>query len=137
MDDVALTKLICTELGTIAGWAWHENGPEYTATEVGIFYGAIGLLPDRAVGVRVYGTNDERHLGWRRVQLRLRGDPGRPDGADELAGIAFEVLQGFSRRGGISSISRQSMSPAGADDNRREERTENYLVVLDNPEALT
>jgi hypothetical protein len=29
------------------------------------------------------------------------------------------------------------MSPAGADDNRREERTENYLVVLDNPEALT
>jgi hypothetical protein len=29
------------------------------------------------------------------------------------------------------------MSPAGTDDNRREERTENYLVLLDNPEALT
>jgi len=137
LDDVALTKLVCTELGTISGWAWRENGPAYTADEVGIFYGAIGTTPDKAVGVRVYGSSAERHLGWRRVQLRLRGDPGRPDGADALATPALDALQGLSRRGGISGITRQSMAPAGADDNRREERTENYLIILDNLEALT
>jgi hypothetical protein len=29
------------------------------------------------------------------------------------------------------------MAPAGADDNRREQRTENYLIILDNLESLT
>ena len=139
LDDVALTKLICSILGGIAGWAWRENGPVYTAAEVGIFYGALGTSPDTAVGVRVYGATDSltEHYGSRRVQLRLRGEPGRPDGADVLAAPAFAALQGLSRLGGISGVSRLSMAPAGADDNRREERTENYVVLLDNPEALT
>ena len=57
MDDVALTKLICTELGTIAGLAGRDNGPAYTAAEVGIFYGALGIAPDKVVGVCVYGTS--------------------------------------------------------------------------------
>ncbi|WP_233197834.1 minor capsid protein [Cryobacterium sp. Y57] len=137
MDDVALTKIICGELGAIAGWAWRENGPVYTADEVAVFYGTLGTGPDKAAGVRVYGTTDERFLGWRRVQLRLRGGPGRPDGADALSTPSFAALHGLSRMGGISSISRESMAPAGADDNRREMRTENYLIILDNLEALT
>ena len=139
MDDVTLTMLICSILGEIPDWDWNPGDPDYiyAADPVIIFYGALGTTPDKAVGVRVYGTTDERHLGWRRVQLRLRGEPGRPDGADALATPALDVLQGFSRRGGISSITRRSMAPAGADDNRREERTENYLIILDNLEALT
>ncbi|TFD41752.1 hypothetical protein E3T37_03615 [Cryobacterium sp. TMT2-10] len=138
MDDATLTKLICSILGNIPGWDWNPDGLGPVVPDpVTIFYGALGTTPDKAAGVRVYGSTDERDLGWRRVQLRLRGEPGRPDGADVLATPAFAALQGLSRRGGISSISRQSMAPAGADDNRREERTENYVVLLDNPEALT
>lgn len=136
-NDVELTKEVCTILGEIDGWEWRESGPAYTADEVAIFYGPIQSEPDRAVGVRVYMTAEDRinHLNWRRVQLRLRGVRGRPDGADELAAAAFAVLHGLSRRGGISDISRLSMSPLGADTNGREERTENYLIILDNQEA--
>ncbi|WP_241985520.1 minor capsid protein [Cryobacterium sp. TMT1-21] len=139
LDDATLTKLICSILGGIPSWDWNPDDPDhvYALGAVVIFYGALGTAPDKAAGVRVYGTTDERDLGWRRVQLRLRGEPGRPDGADVLAAPAFAALQGLSRLGGISSISRQSMAPAGTDDNRREERTENYLIILDNLEALT
>ena len=139
MDDEALTILICSILGEIPGWDWNLDDPDhvYASDAVVIFYGALGTEPDTAVGVRVYGTTDEDDLASRRVQLRLRGGKGRPNGADQLAAPALTTLHGVSRRGGISSIRRQSMAPAGADDNRREERTENYLIILDNLEALT
>ncbi|POH63633.1 MULTISPECIES: phage tail terminator protein [Cryobacterium] len=145
MDDVTLTKLICSILGEIPGWDWHDSdldlpGDEphvYAPDSVVVYYGSIGTEPDKAAGVRVYGTTDEQDLGWRRVQLRLRGGQGRPDGADALAAPSLGALHGLSRVGGISSISRKSMAPAGADDNRREMRTENYLIILDNLEALT
>ena len=142
---MTLTKLICSTLGEIPGWDWHDSdldAPEdephvYAPDAVVIYYGAIGTEPDKAVGVRVYGTTDEPDLSWRRAQLRLRGVAGRPDGADKLSAPSFAILHGLSRLGGISSISRQSMAPAGTDDNRREERTENYLIILDNQESLT
>jgi len=139
LDDATLTMLICATLGTIPGWDWNPDDPEhvYAKDAVVIYYGALGTEPDKGVGVRVYGTTDERDLSWRRVQLRLRGERGRPDGADRLSAPSFAILHGLSRLGGISSITRQSMAPAGADDNRREERTENYLIILDNQESLT
>lgn len=135
---MTLTKQICAVLGEITGWEWDEDEP-YTSDVVGVFYGAIGPTPDRACGVRVYATSDDdiEHIHWRRVQLRLRGGKGRPDGADVLAGQAFEVLPRLSRVGGISGVSRLSMAPAGADENGREERTENYIIILDNQEALS
>jgi hypothetical protein len=141
MDDVALTTLICERLSQIPGWAWRPEPDDepYTDDEVGIFYGQLGVSPDRAVGVRVYGTtdNEREHFHSRRVQLRLRGARGRTDGADVLAGLAFGALQGLSRVGGISDASRLSMAPAGADENGRQERTENYTIILDNQEALS
>lgn len=140
MDDAALTKLLCSILGELPGWEWQDSADQeapFPDDAVVVYYGAIGPKPDRAVGVRVYGATDEEleHLHWRRVQLRLRGEAGRPDGADALATQAFQALQGLSRVKGINGISRQSFSPAGADLNRREERTENYLIILDNQEA--
>lgn len=138
LDDVELTQEICTQLGGITGWEWRPTGPAYTSAEVGVFYGAIGTSPDRAVGVRVYGSTDTRDgPASRRVQVRFRGAPGNPAGADDLAGQAFPVLTGLSRVGGISGVSRLSMAPLGADSNRREERTDNYIITLDNQEALT
>ncbi|MFP7833133.1 minor capsid protein [Marisediminicola sp. LYQ134] len=138
MDDEQLTKTICTLLGRIPGWEWHETAAPYASTSVGVFYGPIDTTPHRAVGVRVYGTTDDKiqHLGWRRVQLRLRGGEGDPAGADRLADISFQVMVSLlNRLPGISDASRQSSAPLGADENRREERTENYLVILDNQEA--
>jgi hypothetical protein len=158
VDDVTLTKSLCEWLGGIEGWAWRETGEPYSddavapdvdlspedelapdVSEVGVFYGRLKPSPDRAVGVRIYGTTDVAHefVGWRRAQLRFRGDPDRPDGADELAVAAFARLQGLSRLGGISGVHRESMAPLGADQNGREERSDNYIIILDNQEAST
>lgn len=137
LADVELTTTIAAVLGGIDGWAWQPNGPAYTSEQVGIFYGPIQPDPDRAVGVRVYMTTDERYLAVRRVQLRFRGDKYLPHGADLLADAAFARLQGLSRIGGISGISRLSMAPLGADENGREERSDNYIITLDNQEALS
>ncbi|MFF2493252.1 minor capsid protein [Agromyces sp. NPDC058064] len=137
LTDVELTKAIAAFLGEIDGWAWRPDGPVYTDTEVGVDYGAIQADTNRRVGVRVYMTTDEQHLAVRRIQLRSRGAPGDPTGADELADAAFARLQGLSRVGGISGVSRLSMAPLGADANRREERTDNYIITLDNQEALS
>lgn len=137
MDDVALTHRICELLADVDGWEYRPDGPNYTPTEVGIFYGSIDPDPDRAVGVRVYAPDDRplEFITARRVQLRIRGAKGRRDGADQLASLAHERLQDLSRVGGISRMTRLSFSPLGADENGRQERTENYLVTLDNKEA--
>ena len=140
LDDVELTVLICSILGGIPGWDWNPDSDHvYAADAVAVFYGALQTAPDTAVGVQVYSVTDSltEHYKSRRVQLRLRGEPGRPDGADALTAPSFSALQGLSRFRGISGISRLGMGPAGTDDNRRKERTENYTVLLDNPEALT
>lgn len=131
-EDVELTKRVCELLGTIDDWVW----PSTSTADVGVFYGRIGDSPSRAVGARVYMTSDERDdVAWRRLQLRFRGERGDPTGADRLADRAFVRLHRLSRLGGISGISRLSMAPSGADENGREERTDNYLIILDNPEA--
>lgn len=139
IDDATLTKLICSLLGDVPGWEWWEHDDPYPKTSTGIYYGRIGEDPDRAIGVRVYASSDnyEESLSSRRVQLRVRGKRGDADDADHLAQIAFLRLQGLSRVGGISGIRRDSMSPLGADDNGREQRSENYTIILDNQEALS
>lgn len=137
MDDVTLTKTVCQVLADGTGWAWRPDGPAYTADEIGVFYGALGPAPDRAAGVTAYWADDELQTGLRvrRVQLRLRGDRGRPDGADELAGAAFAALHGLARVAGLSLVTRVLVAHLGADDNARQERADSYQIVLDNPEA--
>lgn len=135
MDDAELTKRILAYLGRLPGWEWRPNGPAYAAADVGLFYGQIRPDPDRAIGARVYAPADGEHLSVRRLQLRLRGARGRPDGADTLADIAFAAMSGIARLDGILSAQRISFSPLGADVNGREERTENYIITLDNLEA--
>jgi hypothetical protein len=140
MDDVTLTKTICSLLGEIDGWVWADADEHtYDLDEVAVAYGRLHDSPDQGVAVRVYMTDDDRrrHLNWRRVQLYHRGAPRRPDGADALAARSFARLQGLSRVHGISGAERLSMSPLGADGNGREERADNYLITLDNPEAST
>ena len=135
MDDAALTDRICELLGRVPGWSWLPDADDdYPANVVGIRYGATQPTPDRTIGVRVYSsTDDDTHV--RRVQIRTRGGRLDPAGADTLAGVVFTVLHGLSRWGGISDIRRISFGPLGADDLGREERSENYQIILDNPEA--
>ncbi len=136
MDDAQLTRRICELLGRVPGWLWWEDSDEaYPLTSTGIFYGATQDKPDRAIGVRCYGSTDEDVLS-RRVQLRFRGRPHLVDDADVMAGVSFTVLQGLSRVGGISDIRRISSGPLGTDSQGREERSDNYQIILDNPEVL-
>lgn len=136
MGDEELTKRLCALLGEIPTFQWMTTGT-YSPSDVAVFYGAIGEKPDRAVGVRVYAAPRDDELTERRVQIRLRGAQGAPNGADALADIVFAALQGLSRKWGISGIRRDSMAPLGADGNGRDQRSENYIITLDNLEAQT
>lgn len=139
MDDDALVYRLGEILGRIPRWVWDPEATSFSAEVVPIFYGRIDDEPDRAVGIRVYATEDQfpQTLAERRVQLRFRGGRGDPRGANKLASPAFAMLQGLSRVGGISDARRLSMAPLGADANGREERTDNYLITLDNLEATS
>lgn len=139
MDDRALTIELCERLGTLEGWAWDPDyDPDvYTPDTIGAHYGRIPATPDRALGVRVYGGSDDIEAGTktRRVQLRSRGAPGEPAGADVIADAAHDLFSSLLREGVISEVTRLSFAPLGADDSQREERTDNYLIIFDNPEA--
>lgn len=136
MDDATLTLNLCAILGDLDGFEWSEDPDvEYAAESIGVFYGAIGETPHRAVGLRVYGTPDRVFVRRRRVQAWIRGDRFDRPGADRIAGAVFTRFDNLSREGGIVSVKRDSMSPLGADDNDRERRSENYMVTLDNDEA--
>ncbi|MBW9093106.1 hypothetical protein JNB62_05375 [Microbacterium jejuense] len=139
MDDDELTFRLCEILGRIPGWVWDPTLDAFPQDSTAVFYGAVQDKPDRAVGVRVYGTEDRltEFVAERRAQLYFRGGRGDPRGANKLAAPAFTLLQGLSRVGGISDIRRMSMAPLGADTNGREERTDNYIITLDNLEAST
>lgn len=135
MDDSELTVKLCEIVGALPSFAWRPYGPAYAPAEIGVFYGTVAADPDQAVGIRVYSPIDEPDLLSRRVQLHIRGGRRRPFGADRIAGVLFAVLHDRPRGDGIASIQRTSAAPLGADANGREERTENYLITLDNLEA--
>lgn len=140
MDTQQLVATVATILADAhTDWAWQPDGPAYTASQVGIFYGAIGADPDRAIGITPYVTQDDHvtTLAIRRVQLRFRGAPRNPNGADALADAAFHTLQGLARVAGLNLVTRESSAPLGADANDRQERTDNYQIILDNPEATS
>ena len=138
MNDSQLTVALCELLGEVPGWHWSTTDAP-PAAAVGIFYGDIPDSPDRAIGVRVYGGTDDPlvYRPQRRVQLRIRGARGDKDDADRIAGFVFALLQGRSRVRELSWVQRESFGPLGADVNGREERSENYVVHLDNLEVGT
>lgn len=135
MDDATLTRRLGAIIGRIPTFAWHPDGGAPSTSEIGVYYGKIPDRPDRAVGIRVYGDPDVPDLSVRRVQLRVRGSRRRPDGADVIADVLHAVLHERPRGDGISVIRRISFALLGADTSDREERSENYLITLDNLEA--
>ena len=136
MTDAELTVAICELLGSLPGWNWATAGT-YPSDRVGVFYGSIPDAPDRAVGVRVYGGDDDPvvYQPTRSVQLLIRGARNQPDSADQLADEAFALLQRRVRSGGINYIHRITFGPLGADGNGRQERADNYQIALENLEV--
>lgn len=137
MNTTTLTYAIAQLLDDADVGVWRPEGPDYTAAEVGIFYGPIGPAPDRAIGVTTYLQDDDSETGLavRMVQVRCRGARGAPNGADLIADAAFDALHGTYHTSGLASVTRKSTAPMGADGNGRSERSDNYRIVLDNPEA--
>lgn len=135
MDDETITTRLGEILGSLPTFAWRPDGPDPTPAEIGVFYGTVLDAPDRGVGIAVYSAADQPDLLARRVQFHVRGGRHQPFGADRIAGVLFAVLDQRSRGDGFASITRTSFARLGADTNGREERTENYLITLDNQEA--
>lgn len=134
LTDSELTAILAQLLAGAGVGSW--PGP-YAATDVGIFYGAIDSEPDRAIGITSYLPTDDvvTGLAIRRVQFRFRGARANPAGANDLADATFTVLQGLTRRNGINHAERVSSAQLGVDQNARLERTDNYSITIDNPEA--
>ena len=137
MDTTTLVTTVNELLAAASVGTWRPGGG-YTAGEIGLFYGPIGATPDRAIGVTCYTQTDDIETGRtdRYVQVRFRGHRGAPNGADQLADAAFIALHGVYRTSGIARITRTSTAPLGADTNGRQERTDNYQLIIDNPEVL-
>lgn len=139
MNTSALITTIAELLATAGVGAWRPAGPAYTATETAITYRALPAAPDRAIAVAAYDNVDDPVTGTavRFVQLRVRGRAERIADADDLADFAFGVLHDRHQPApGIARILRTSTVPLGADGNARQERSDNYQIILDNPEAL-
>lgn len=133
MKDSELIVTLASILATRAVGVWRPSGPAYNATEVGIWYGPIGTAPDRAIGLTRYGgtgllTNDDVR-GPRLVQVRVRGLPGNPASADDLADAVDAVFGRMPLTQGLSSEWASGPLPLGADGSRRTELTLNYLVT--------
>jgi len=132
MDDSEVVRALATVLDARTTYVWSESTP-YTPDQIGIYYGAIPATPDRAIGLTLYDGGDDPQTGLahRRVQVLFRGARNSLSGANDMASEVFRVLQRFCGAG-FASVSRLSMAPLGADDSQRQERVDNYLIVLDN-----
>jgi hypothetical protein len=132
LKDSDLIVAMAEILNTAGVGVWNPSGP-IPANVVGVFYGPIGTSPDQAVGITRYGgtgplTNDD-YRGARLVQVRVRGKPGDPKSADDLADAVDAVFARMPRTQGLSSEWASGPLPLGADGNRRTELTLNYLVT--------
>lgn len=137
MDTTTLVTAVNQILHDAGAGVWHPTGPAYTSAQTGIFYGPIGAAPDKAIGVTSYNQTDDVVNGEaiRYIQVKCRGAKGAPNGADVIADAAKDALHGVYHTSGFARISRNSAAPLGADENGRQERVDNYQILLDNPEA--
>jgi len=132
VDDADLTEHICQVLAQLGLGVWRPDGPAYTAAETGIYYGDLATSPDRGIGVSVYATDDDpvTATAMRWVQFRIRGAQGVMRDADQMAGALFDALQDRRHAAPVSRFLRTSSARLGADENGRQERSDNYQIIL-------
>lgn len=113
---------------------WRATGA-YSAGERAITLKALPSSPDEAVAVSVYDVEDDLRLPHVLVyvQLRFRGSDASRTSVDDFADAAFSALHGARFAAGDRSVQqcrRLSVAPLGGDDNARQERADNYELVL-------
>lgn len=114
---------------------WRPTGT-YTAGEKAITLKSLPTEPDNAVAITVYDVDDDIVLPDVEVmvQLRFRADATTRTGVDDFADSVFNALHGARNLPAgqlvIQLARRVSVAPLGADDNRREERADNYALMF-------
>jgi hypothetical protein len=121
------------------GAATYRPTGGYLATDTAIVFGELPTSPDRVVAITVYGSDDEGQvpLSQMRVQFMFRGKPNNTLDAGEVAGPVFEHMQGLEHlqcgAAHINLAQRVSRITLGADENKRQLRSDNYALDVDMP----
>ncbi|SRR6266498_3983455 len=116
---------------------WNPFGA-YSATEIGIVIGVPSQDPPSLVALAVYNNVDDPAASDSTVmlQVRVRAPDDDPRKADDLADGVFNSLQGMrATLNGIHIVyaRRNSSYPLGIDSNGRQERTDNWDLVVHRP----
>ena len=125
LSDEALSRLL-------AGWLEAAGIGTQTPTPGFPVIAAKRLpaSPDEGIAITVYLAEDDLMVATRRVQFWFRGKPRDPFGPDRLAQDVYQVMRGRHHDGQVSRIWRDSIAVLGIDGNGRDERSDNYTIIL-------
>lgn len=94
----------------------------------------LPATPDAGIAITVYATEADDHRDGgariRRVQFWCRGNRGDPFSADRLGDDLLAHLHWLHADPVISRAQRLSFALLGPDGNGRDERTDNYQIIL-------
>lgn len=119
VDDEQLTRHLRTLLQGIP----FRDSPAIAAKR-------LPASPDAGIAITVYATEDDITARIRRVQFWCRGTPGDPFSADRLGDDLLAHLHWLHKDPVISRAQRLSFALLGPDGNGRDERTDNYQIIL-------
>lgn len=118
-DDEALTRHLRALLQSIT----FRDSPAIAAKR-------LPATPDAGVAITVYATEDDTNTRTRRVQFWSRGHRGDPFSADRIADDLLTALHWLHHDPVIARAQRLSFAILGLDGNDRDERTDNYQIIL-------
>lgn len=104
-----------------------------------VFFKELPTTPDRCVALTAYASSDDatRNESVVRVQFWFRGVAGVATDVDDLADSVFMWLQGMTHVDygavHVAQALRVSAIQLGMDDNKRNERSDNYSFQINTP----
>lgn len=104
-----------------------------------VFFKELPTSPDRCVALTAYASSDDatRNESVVRVQFWFRGVAGVATDVDVLADSVFMWLQGMTHVDygtvHVAQALRVSAIQLGMDDNKRNERSDNYSFQINTP----
>lgn len=128
-----LLEGIATDLNT-QGLATYTGGAGGN-----VFFKQLPTTPDRCVAITAYSAQDDaaQNLSTIRVQFWFRGSPSVATDVDDFADAVFLWLQGMTHVDygtvHVAHALRVSAVQLGMDDNKRNERTDNYSFTCNTP----
>lgn len=117
-------------------------GESYAATDTALAFARMPADPDRCVVLTDYAASDDAGNPWgqRRVQVRTRGLPGRPDDLWALRDGIYALLQSASALTfgtvTVAQCLRVSSIPLGQDANLRFMYADNYALDVQVPSTV-